>query len=188
MEAPAAASLQPTTEAQAPSIEKAARWYFSTRVAFRFVFAYFAVYSFPFPFYYIPYTDRLWTKYTALWHGIEVWVGKHVLHLSYPITVFENGSGDTTSNYVQVLCFLVLAILATAIWLVLDRKRPEYRRLSQWLRLGVRIFLGTILLSYGASKVIKTQFPQISLSTLVTLAARDFRGISEDRCFPEDER
>src|SRR5262249_27632670 len=106
-------------------------------------------------------------KYVQMWHAIEVWVGKHVLHLSYPITVFQNGSGDTTSDYVQVLCFLVLCAAAALIWSVLDRKRTEYRKLSEWLRLYVRIVLGATLLSYGASKVIKTQFPPLFLSTLV---------------------
>ena len=36
------------------------------------------------------------------------WVGRHILHLSYAITVFPNGSGDTTYNYVEVLCFLAV--------------------------------------------------------------------------------
>jgi uncharacterized membrane protein YphA (DoxX/SURF4 family) len=69
------------------------------------------------------------------------------------------GSGDTTYNYVLNLLTLVYAVAATLLWTALDRKRQNYAYLHQWLRLFVRLVLGVTLLSYGASKVIKSQFP-----------------------------
>jgi uncharacterized membrane protein YphA (DoxX/SURF4 family) len=89
------------------------------------------------------------------------WVAQHWLHLAQPITIFSNGSGDTTYDYVKVLCFLVLAAAAAIVWSVLDRKRQNYARLHQWLRLYLRITLGSTLLSYGAYKVIPSQFPAL---------------------------
>src|SRR5262249_20281215 len=158
-------AIQPQMEDAQP--ELTTRWHSTTRIAFRFFFAYWIIYSFPFPLNYIPGISWLTGKYVQMWHAIEVWAGKHVLHLSYPITVFQNGSGDTTSDYIQAFCFLVLGAAAALIWSALDRKRAEYRQLNQWLCLYVRIVLGAALLSYGASKVIKTQFPPLFLSTLV---------------------
>jgi len=144
------------------------RWGLGTRVIFRFFFAYFFLYVLPFPFGWIAHTDYLAGKYRNLWHAVVPWVGQHLLHLSYPITVFSNGSGDTTYDYVQVLCFLVLAITATAVWSVVDRKRPNYQKLQQWFRIGLRLWLGTILIYYGMSKVIKLQFPAPYLSRLLS--------------------
>src|SRR5215469_2451479 len=111
MEAMEGLAASPSTgraEQSAQSPSDTAKWNPVTRVGFRFFFAYFALYNFPFPLSQIPGSDKLFNKYTEMWHALEVWTGKHVLHLSYPITVFANGSGDTTSDYVQVFCFLIL--------------------------------------------------------------------------------
>jgi uncharacterized membrane protein YphA (DoxX/SURF4 family) len=164
-EAATIAGMQPHVEGAQP--QERMRWHSVTRIAFRFFFSYWMVYNFPFPLSAIPGTAWLTGKYVQMWHAIEVWVGQHILHLSYPITVFAGGSGDTTSDYVQALCNLVLGVTAAVVWSVLDRKRAQYQKLHEWLHLYLRIVLGATLLSYGASKVIKTQFPPLFLSTLV---------------------
>jgi hypothetical protein len=165
MQAPAKIKLESDTYIQ--EIDTRPRWHLATRIAFRFVFAYFVLYIIPFPIEYLPFTTTLIQKYTDLWQAIVPWVGKHILHLSYDITVFTNGSGDTTYNYVQVLCFLALATLATVIWSVLDRKRPSYERLYQWLKLYVRFSLATAMISYGTYKVIPIQMPAPFLTRLI---------------------
>lgn len=144
-----------------------ARWRFTTRVAFRFAFAYFVLYIIPFPVDLLPFTTTLLEKYQNLWQAIVPWVGKHVLRLSYDITVFPNGSGDTTYNYVQVLCFMVIAAVAAAVWSALDRRRPGYDRLNQWLRLYVRFSLASAMIGYGAFKVIPIQMPAPFLTRLL---------------------
>lgn len=137
------------------------------RVAFRFAFAYFALYIIPFPLELLPFTSTLIEKYNALWQAIVPWVGRHILHLSYEITVFPNGSGDTTFNYVQVLFFLAAAAAAAAVWSVLDRRRPGYERLYQWLRVFVRFYLASAMIGYGAFKIIPIQMPAPSLARLI---------------------
>ncbi len=82
--------------------------------------------------------------------------GQHVFQTN--ITVFTNGSGDTTYDYVQAFCFLTMALAATAIWTCFDRQR-SYARLYDWLRVYVRFSLALALISYGAAKVNKSQFP-----------------------------
>jgi len=143
------------------------RWSTPKRVAFRFFFVYLGLYFFPFPLSVIPYENPLTTKYEDLWNIIIVWTGKHILHLSYDITIRPNGSGDTTWNYVQILCMAALAIAATIMWSVLDSRRPAYPKLYQWLRLFVRLNLAAALFTYGFAKAIPLQMPSPMLSTLL---------------------
>lgn len=103
-----------------------------------------------------------------LWHHVVPWVGEHVLHLSTYITIFTNGSGDTTYDYVLILCELFLAVVATVIWSALDRKRPNYRLLYEWLRFIVRLALAMEMLDYGMDKLIPVQFGSLTLGTLST--------------------
>ena len=147
--------------------QRMAEWNLATRIAFRFVFAYSVLYGFPFLAGLVPGIDYLGEKYTSLLYKVVPWVGSHILHLSHAITVFPNGSGDTTYNYVEVLCFLAVATAATLTWSLLDRKRANYERLFQWLRLGIRLVLGMTMLGYGAAKVMQGQMPAPSLSRLL---------------------
>jgi hypothetical protein len=135
------------------------------RVLFRFLFAYLVLYIFPFPLDVIPYVGMVTQPYQDLWNAIVPWVGEHVFHVA--ITVQPNGSGDTTYNYVQVFCYLVLALTAAAVWTLLDRRRRDYFRLNEWLRVYVRFSLATAMISYGAMKVIPAQFPGPSLDRLL---------------------
>src|SRR5262245_30407361 len=126
--------LQEEIRSQAEQqVEQKTEWNLGTRIAFRFAFAYFVLYNFPFPLYLIPFTASIWGWYEEMYHRVVIWVASHILHLSYPITVFSNGSGDTTYDWVLALCFLTVAVAATLIWSVLDRKRPNYETLHQWL-------------------------------------------------------
>lgn len=84
---------------------------------------------------------------------------KYILHISYPVTVQPNGSGDTTYNYVQIFLIAVFAIIAAVIWSLLDHKRKSYDRLLYWVMVYVRYYLAFTMMSYGFYKIIKTQFP-----------------------------
>lgn len=142
-------------------------WNLTKRILFRFICSYLILYNLPFPISELSFTTYLSDLYRDIWYKIVPWVGKNILHLSYDITVFPNGSGDTTFNYVQLLCFLVIAILTTLIWSIFDRKRPNYETLCQWLRFYVRIPLATAMMAYGGFKVIQSQFPAPSLDRLI---------------------
>jgi hypothetical protein len=152
------------------------RWNILTRVAFRFAFCYLALFC-------LGVWDDLHVLYAylaakrapqsvpdiflaPLWHHFVPWVGKYILHLAAPITVFSNGSGDTTYDYVLVLCFLAISATATLVWSLLDSDRPNYQTLHQWLRLAVAITLGAEMLSYGLDKAIPLQFGSLTFSRL----------------------
>ncbi len=133
-------------------------WSFIKKLLFRFFVSYFFIYIFPFPIGYIPHTDILSTWYSKIWDALVPWAGKYILHISYPITVQPNGSGDTTYNYVQLFLCAVFAVIATIIWSVADRKRKNYDLLLYWVMVYLRYYLAFTMLNYGFYKIIKTQF------------------------------
>ncbi|MBV8507221.1 MAG: hypothetical protein JOZ11_15605, partial [Alphaproteobacteria bacterium] len=150
------------------------RWHPLTRVLFRFAFVYWLLYCWPgtgrsslldaIPW--LPYQVTTWLE--APWRALCPWVAVHVFGLSGPVTQYHpTGSGDTTLDYVQAFCTLVIALAATIVWSVLDRRRTNYATLYPWLRLVVRFTLAFTLLSYGFSKVFPLQFQTPGLSTLV---------------------
>ena len=149
------------------SLEPAPDWRLGTRIAFRFVFAYFVLYIFPFPLGRLPYTDYPAEKYQALWDKIVPWVGKHVLHLGYGVVIAFTGSGNRIYDYIQLLCFFLLAAFATVVWSLVDRRRTNYRQLNRWLRFYVRITLAGTMIGYGSYKVIQSQFPPPTLYRLL---------------------
>ena len=150
-----------TAEVTSPAPE----WGLATRILFRFWFSYLFLYIFPFPLDSIPYVGMAAMPWYQGWGKLVPWVGLHVFQRE--ITVFPNGSGDTTYNYVQVFCTLVLATVATLVWSILDRKRTNYAWLHKWFRGYARIWLATVMVSYGAYKVIPSQFPAPPLDRLL---------------------
>jgi hypothetical protein len=161
-------------EAFAPSGLRLAesRWGTTHKVAFRFAFSYLFLYLFPLS----GTLAWLWSglpkpvaTYETLWHKTVVWFAAHILSLRYPITIFPevNGGSDTTYDYVKSLCFVLIAALATVVWSLMDRNGLTYSKLDQWLRVYVRVVLAFALLSYGGGKLIPTQMPPPSLSTLM---------------------
>jgi len=143
-------------------------WSPGKRIGFRWVFTYLVLYLLPTYLSlltYIPGGGTVYGAYNNLLQAIVTWVGKLAFHVN--ITVFPNGSGDTTYNYVEVFFLALVAALAALVWTLLDRRRLEYSRLHDWLRAYVRFGLGFTLIEYGASKVIPTQFPSPSLGKLL---------------------
>jgi hypothetical protein len=142
-------------------------WTLAHRIAFRFAFSYFALFIFPFPIDSIPKLgDKLDELVAKPFMALNMWVGHHVFGLK---TIFHGmtGSSDTTLSWINVLTSLVLAVVATIAWSILDRRRAEYRRLWYWLRTALRFWLCLTMLGYGFSKVFKTQFPAPTPGRLV---------------------
>jgi uncharacterized membrane protein YphA (DoxX/SURF4 family) len=161
------------TQTDAPEFSQAP-WPLWLRIVFRFVFSYWVLYNLPFPLNripgfgdnYFPGVAYLIEGYERLWHVFVPWVGAHILHLKTPITYFMTGSGDTTSEYVRLLCIVVLAAIATVVWTLLDRKHKQYRGLYEGLRIYVRYALAFILFDYGFAKWFYGQFVPPSLYRL----------------------
>ncbi|MFL6201531.1 MAG: hypothetical protein ACJ76J_20350 [Thermoanaerobaculia bacterium] len=125
---------------------------------FRFLFSYLVLYNFPFPLDAIPvYGEVLEQSYRETWNMVLPWVGEHILGTEVRLRG-GSGRGDSTYGYVQIFCYLILALAATAVWTLLDRRRADYARLHEGLRVYVRFALAAVIIGYGAYKVIPEQF------------------------------
>ena len=136
------------------------RWNPATRFAFRFLFVYLILYNFPSPL-----GGFLSKFYEDATNAIVVPVAHHLFGVK--ADVLPNGSGDTTWNYVQVFCYAVIALVAAVVWSILDRRRLAYPTLHSWLTIYIRFVLAIAMISYGAAKVIKSQFPNVTLDRLM---------------------
>jgi uncharacterized membrane protein YphA (DoxX/SURF4 family) len=137
------------------------------RVLFRFLFSYLVLYNFPFPLNAIPvYGEILDESSREIWHVVAPWVGEHVFGVEVRFRA-GSGRGDSTYGYVLIFCYLILALAATAVWTLLDRKRRNYVRLHEGLRVYVRFALAAVIIRYGAFKVIPEQFGTPSPSELL---------------------
>ena len=151
------------------------------KISFRFFCCFFILYNFPYPLTNIPFgaeinkiSEKILSWYyaafeyvTVFWHWLIPAVAKSFLHLEKPITIFTNGSGDTTYDYLLVLTQVVLAAIGCFIWSILDRKRTSYNTAYYWLCVLLRYVLAFTMLSYGFSKVFHLQMPYPYLSRLV---------------------
>lgn len=89
-----------------------------------------------------------------------------MLKNDYKITVFTNGSGDTTYDYLLILFLTVFSLFGCLIWSILDKKRKNYNKLYYWLIVLIRFYLAFTLILYGSVKIIQLQFPQPTLNRL----------------------
>jgi len=134
-------------------------WTNTQLIVFRFLVAWFLLYIFFNPNGILPGVDETYNFYIVPFHRLIPWIGQHILRLSRPITIFTNGSGDTTYDFVTLLLITFLSLLACAVWSAIGRRRPSYTILYYWVVTILRYYLAITMLSYGFAKVFKTQFP-----------------------------
>ncbi len=136
-------------------------WRPATRVVFRFALVYLGLYIL---------TTQMLTSLVRLpaWGFPELcalpplqapvtWVASHLFGVTSPLVVTASGSGDKTFDWVLVFCLLAIALVATAAWTILDRRRENYSALHRWFHLFVRFALGSTMVAYGATKAIPLQ-------------------------------
>ena len=141
-----------------------APWGLPRRIGFRFVFIVAALYVFPFPLGLIPKASWLGVVLTRPMGWATDWLGGALglPALSSDIT----GSGDRLVDYVQLLLIAMLAVLGTIVWSVVDRRRRSYVSLATATWTVLRYFVAWAMLSYGMSKVMKSQFYDLSPGVL----------------------
>jgi uncharacterized membrane protein YphA (DoxX/SURF4 family) len=171
-----AAETHTATSHQVPELAQPTppgpHWRLATRVAFRFCLVYFGLYCLvtqiltglyaPMITLSLPNLDQLWPV-----RSIIFWTAAHIFHVTRPLVYTGSGSGDKTYDWVEMVCLLVVAALATSIWSVLDRRRENYVALHKWFYLFIRFALASQMISYGIAKIIPLQMPFPFFSTLV---------------------
>lgn len=134
--------------------------------AFRFFFVYVLFYIFPFPLYYIPYSNVVFQPLTDFSRQVVGEFGRIVFDSQLVANGNVNGSGDASYNYVWVFFYLTISLIIASIWSVLDSRTKEYDKLLSWLVILLRYYLALVLLGYGLAKIFKTQFPFPSVGRL----------------------
>lgn len=142
-----------------------APWPLPVRVAFRFAFIYFIFAFFSAILQLVPLLGMLGYLHDQAVQPFYVWIGKLVFGVE--ITVFTNGSGDTTYNWVQFASHLVFAAVATVAWSAVDRRRPSYPWLKDGLWIAMRFVLASAMFGYGINKVFGLQFPEPGMQRLL---------------------
>lgn len=140
------------------------------RIAFRFCIVYFALYSLATqivggvlltPWFSFPALGTVWPM-----RDLTQWLAEHVFGLRAPLA-FTGNSGDTAFHWIQNAWLLVLAVVITAVWLMLHPDRDRERFWHAWFRVFLRLAMAAQMFYYGMAKIIPTQFPPPSLVTLV---------------------
>jgi hypothetical protein len=149
------------------------KWSLAVRLAFRFCLVYLGLYCL---------ATQIITSLFSTTQGADIpdpatlwpmrpvvfWTAAHIFHVRAPLSVDGNsGSGDGMFGWVLAFCLLVIAVPATGIWSLLDRKRENYAGLNKWFRLFVRFALAGQMVNYGMAKGIPFQMPYPSLTRLV---------------------
>ncbi|MES2112642.1 MAG: hypothetical protein V4577_28065 [Bacteroidota bacterium] len=142
-------------------------WSNVQKIAFRFCFLLFILFIFFDPNG-LPFVDEeTGIFYLTPLHKLIVWIAAHVLHLSKPITVFTNGSGDTTYDYLVMLLIAFLSAIGAIIWSIASRNTRNYNKMLYWLTVVIRYYVAINMVAYGSAKIIKLQFPSPTLHRLM---------------------
>jgi hypothetical protein len=139
-----------TATTQVPAVEE---WTALQRVTFRMFFVFFMLNVPDYLIYWLPLGPKIYSLYLKPWSVVVPWFGKHVLGLSREITRVT--MGDSAGGYVLLLCEVLIALAAAAVWTLVDRHRKEYRTVHYWLRVCVRYGLAFSTLNYGISKLMR---------------------------------
>lgn len=144
---------------QLPNTPK--NWSTINRIGFRFCFVYFILYSFSSQIINSIFFAQLIDvpDYATLWPlrlGI-LWVAKNIFRAQAELVYADTGSGDKSFDWVLAFCVLVIALIATAVWSVIDRKRTCYPILSRWFQLFLRVALASQMFVYGFAKAVPLQ-------------------------------
>ncbi|MFA5710654.1 hypothetical protein [Mycolicibacterium sp.] len=96
----------------------------------------------------------------AIW--LLAQIGSYVA-LGRGVEITKSAGSDMLWTWCFCLGWIVVALLITAVWTVLDRRRPNYRSLAASLLVFARFGLALVLIYYGAGKVVPIQMGYMAL-------------------------
>ena len=147
-------------------------WSAAARVGFRFVFCYFVQFAFfsghKTVVEKIPLVGHRMQELLARPYVLAAqWLGVHVFHLTGAAAVPHfSGFADRALDWIAAGLMVAIAVVATTVWTVVDRRRVEYADLMAWLRFGLRLTLAIAMLWYGSIKLFPMQVEPPSLAVL----------------------
>ncbi len=148
-----------------PVAVRAEGWSLATRVAFRFTFVFLLLFNVPFPLSFVPWVggalDRL---FSTPWKWLVPLAAQSLFGVKAELR--QTGSGDMTWYFVQLFLQVSIAAAAALVWSAVSRAQ-SHQRLLHWLRVYIRFALASWMITYGAIKVIPSQFPAPTLDRLI---------------------
>jgi len=126
------------------------------------------LYILPFPFTYIgifPQVGDFFNNYT--WYKFIPWFGKTVLGIQEEIPFAPNSSGDRLYYWIKSLVLVIMGVMVAGMAIVRNPKQSMFQKLLLWTNLYVVYFLMGSMAVYGMVKVIKLQFSEPNLLTLL---------------------
>ncbi len=126
------------------------RWPLYCKIGFFFLAFYFVVYGNSSQFFFSFVFEGIWRK-------IIPWFAQIMGH-DTAITIFTNGSGDTTYNYYQIYFFAILAALGALVFAFIKIKDQDMDLFHRLLTTFLRYYLASQMISYGFAKVFYLQF------------------------------
>lgn len=94
-------------------------------------------------------------------------LGESVFGLSENLDTVSTGSGDGVMAYLSLFLGLLVSLLATLIWSIVDQARSNYVKLQFWFLSTLRVLVAIFMLLYGFAKVFLIQFRTPSLTKMV---------------------
>jgi hypothetical protein len=163
----------PSSPPSEASEAKPYQWRLGTKIAFRFFFIYFLLFTsdVPIQFVPIPFLQQIAGRYFAWLQLTSRWVGENLLgmrqYFSHFVVNPPGGSHDQAVAWVESVVYIGVAVVGTLVWSWLDRKRPNYTTLYNWFFFYLRMILGIMMINYGSVKVVPAQFAPPALSRLL---------------------
>lgn len=146
-------------------------WPLPAHVGFRFAFCYLLLYALccgnATAWKTLPVIgDRLELLFWYPFKHAAPWFGRHWFHLTGSTARLHVGvSNDQALTWISVGVMVVVAVVATVVWSVLD-ERKAYPQLLLWFRLALRVCIAASMLIYGTLKLFPYQMTAPSLAVL----------------------
>src|SRR5215831_12414114 len=111
-------------------------WSSLQKVSFRFLFCYMTLFSvdllsFDNAFWIHGFTGQYWLPWAQAWGIVVSWLARSIFHL-HAFTFQAATSGDSLSDYLLPFTYALVALVATLVWSLIDRRATNYSRLNQW--------------------------------------------------------
>lgn len=101
--------------------------------------------------------------------GVVEFTNAHVLHVKEVLNANGGGSGDTSYAWAQFYTYLLLALVGSLAWTLIDKKKDRTQeKLGYGLRTLVRYYLAIHAFGYGIIKLFALQMYFPNLSQLAT--------------------
>ncbi len=141
-------------------------WSLPRKILFRWVVLYFVLFSLTAILQLVPIVGGI--VGFAVSDGLRpvvVWCARAVAGVT--ISVFPNGSGDTTYNWFELAFFFALATVGTGLWSLVDRRRTSHPWVCEGFLIAMRFVLASAMLGYGVNKIFALQFPAPGMGRLL---------------------